>query len=83
MPYIGEDFREGATEFPENAGELSYALSQVIVKYLLLSKPKPRFADYNEVIGVLETLKLEIYRRLLIPYEEKMRAKNGDVFNEC
>lgn len=38
-----------------------------------------RYADYNEVIGMLESCKLEFYRRHVSPYEDKKIQKNGDV----
>jgi len=38
------------------------------------------YADYNEVMGVLECVKQELYRRLIVPYENKKKEENGDVF---
>lgn len=38
-----------------------------------------RYADYNEVIGMLESCKLEFYRRHVSPYEDKKIQQNGDV----
>jgi len=34
----------------------------------------------NEVIGVLECAKLELYRRVAAPYEERKRIENGEVY---
>lgn len=38
-----------------------------------------RYADYNEVIGVLESCKLEFYRRHVAAYEDRKIKENGDV----
>lgn len=38
-----------------------------------------RYADYNEVIGMLESCKLEFYRRHVSTYEDKKIKENGDV----
>jgi len=33
-------------------------------------------------MGALEGAKLEFYRRVVVPYEEKKMKENGDVYNE-
>lgn len=37
------------------------------------------YGDFNEIIGMLECAKLELYRRTLAPYEDKKIKENGDV----
>jgi hypothetical protein len=37
------------------------------------------YSDYQQFIGELECAKLEIYRRLASPYEDKKIEINGDV----
>ncbi len=37
------------------------------------------YSDYNEVIGALEAAKLEYYRKVVVPYEEKKIKENGDL----
>ena len=37
------------------------------------------YEDYRNFIGELESAKLEIYRRLVAPYEDKKIKENGDV----
>ena len=39
------------------------------------------YAEINRIIGALECAKLEIYRRLAVPYEDEKIILNGDVFN--
>ncbi len=38
------------------------------------------YTTYNEVVGVLECVKQEIYRRVIGPYENEKKHANGDVF---
>lgn len=73
MPYVRErDYAQPAT-----AGELAYKISELIADY---SRSSPRNYDlYAEVVGVLETVKLEYYRSRVGPYEEKKKVENGDV----
>ena len=38
-----------------------------------------RYADHNEIIGVLECIKQEFYRRQTIPYEDGKIRQQGDL----
>lgn len=38
------------------------------------------YSDMNNMIGILECAKLELYRRLAAPYEDKKIDENGDVY---
>ena len=81
MPYIKQETRE--KHYPirpaVSVGELNYRICREVNEYL-----KGQYAEcyrsYNDVIGVLECAKLEIYRRLVVGYEERALAENGDVF---
>jgi hypothetical protein len=66
---------------PQNGGELNYVITKQCVDYLR-SKPggKPNYATFNEVIGALECAKLELYRRMIAPYEDEKCKANGDVY---
>ena len=80
MPYISKRQREildNKQDEPCAAGELNYAITKLIQQYL--PKP-PRYDNYNEVLGVLEAVKLELYRRMVAPYEDTKIAENGDVY---
>ena len=82
MPYIRKEKRVPlATGFisPEGPGELNYAITQLILDYLA---GRQSYDLCNEVIGVLECAKLELYRRMVAPYENKKCAENGDVYPE-
>ena len=81
MPYIEQKRRKELTDSlaePATPGELNYAICMMALKYL--DKTKKSYQHYNDVIGVLECAKLEIYRRLVSPYEDRKIAENGDVF---
>jgi hypothetical protein len=74
MPYIKQN-RRGKS--PENPGELNFAITSVILKYL---GDRPTYSKFNEVIGALECVKLELYRRKVVPYEDIKIKENGDVY---
>ena len=38
------------------------------------------YVKLNELIGVLECAKLELYRRVASPYEDEKVESNGDVY---
>ncbi len=82
MPYIKKERRIMLDEYnlPQNAGELNYCLAKICNKYLVTGE-KINYQRYNDIIGALEGCKLEIYRRLVIPYEDKKIAENGDVWH--
>jgi len=89
MPYIKVDDRKKfkAVMFPFlvsaelnrlTAGELNYLFTKIIDRQL----DNANYARYNEIIGALECCKLELYRRMLIPYEDKKKKENGDVYTQ-
>ncbi|MFQ5470266.1 MAG: hypothetical protein ACE5EH_08155 [Gammaproteobacteria bacterium] len=82
MPYIDVNERKKIDQGgqPQNAGELNYAVSRLIDQYLI-RKGKIRYQNLNEVIGVLECAKLELYRRIAAPYEELKLNEQGDVYS--
>jgi hypothetical protein len=79
MPYIKQPDRDRVDMMglPENAGELNYAITQLVFKYL---GRVPNYQRYNDVLGALEGAKLELYRRKIAPYEDDKIAQNGDVY---
>lgn len=79
MPYINPEAKAAYWEgqVPRTAGELNYHLTVQILDYL---GDRPNYQKYNEVIGVLECAKLELYRRMVAPYEDGKRLTNGDVY---
>ena len=84
MPYISQKCRAVLDTAilvrrrdPFTPGELNYKITQMVVKYL---GKTPDYTRYNAVLGVLECAKLELYRRMVVPYEEVKKAENGDVY---
>lgn len=80
MPYITDERRSCLFyEAPVTPGELNFLLTSLCLSYL---QHRPRSYDhYNAVIGALESCKLELYRREIIPYENKKIKENGDVYD--
>jgi len=80
MPYIKKDIRPSldSGKEPTNAGELNYVITQLLVKYQL--HHPTCYQTYNDMVGVLESSKLELYRRLIADYEDSKIAANGDVY---
>lgn len=78
MPYIDEKSRSRAKQTPATPGELNYAITKIIDDYL--SRIGVSYSTLNTCVGVLECAKLELYRRVVIPYENKKLDENGDVY---
>jgi len=58
------------------AGELNYIVTKILLAWLDM----PSYDRFNAAIGALECAKLELYRRMVAPYEDKKIAENGDVY---
>jgi len=60
------------------AGDLNYIITTIIKK--TLDRQGERYQTLNAVVGSLECCKLELYRRLISPYEDTKVKSNGDVY---
>ena len=85
MPYIPQYRRIELERLDKinSIGELNYVLTTQILDYL--NDPDEgtiNYTKYNAVMGVLECIKQELYRRLIVPYENKKITENGDVYND-
>lgn len=80
MPYIKREDRVDIMygTFPANAGQLNYKITQEVWEYV--RDHGKSYTTYNDVIGVLECAKLELYRRMIGPYEDRKCQENGDVY---
>jgi len=78
MPYIKQDSRDylDAGMTPATAGELNYALTQLVNRYL---GPNPNYQLFNDALGALTGCQLELYRRRVSPYEDLKIGENGDI----
>ena len=88
MPYIKQIDRitrplSGAM----TPGELNFRITELVSEFLMTLATSPlnnrvgvRYAHINSAIGVLECAKLELYRRIAVPYEDVQCDLNGDVY---
>ncbi len=88
MPYIKEEDRERIrphigelAQNISNAGELNYAMT--ILMHECINNWGLRYATLNEIIGAIECMKLELYARVVRPYEKIKIEENGDVCPDC
>lgn len=58
-------------------GHLNYIVTAIIKRFI--ERTGLSYAIVNDMIGVLECCKLELYRRLLAEYEDEKIQQNGDV----
>ena len=80
MPYINKEDRENIKDFtksPTNAGELNYLIHLILSNYV--DDLGESYQTYNDIMGVLEGVKLELYRRRVAKYEDKKIKENGDI----
>jgi len=87
MPYIKRSERDQLAHFircitgpgpVQSVGQLNYVISCLVAYWIGTT---PSYGRLNSAIGVLECCKLELYRRLAVPYEDKKIQENGDVFD--
>jgi len=84
MPYIRQIERDVIDPHVDkiikhtiHAGQLNYTITKLLHSFLRSTGVK--YARINEVIGVLECAKLELYRQIAAPYEDKKKRENGPV----
>lgn len=73
-----DDFFHASSDW---RGELNFVVSSIIAG-LIEKWDGPRYSQINDLIGVLECIKLELYRRVASPYEDLKAEENGDVYND-
>ncbi len=89
MPYIKPDDRQhyedainlivnrlAQRDFP--AGDINYVIT-MIIKGAVRHFGKVSYAYLNNLMGVLECVKQEFYRRDVVKYEEEKIIENGDL----
>lgn len=84
MPYIPQERRNDlipvSADYARTPGELNYFITSEVVGYIHHLGGSESYSRLNEAIGVLECVKLELYRRMIAPYEDEKCRINGDVF---
>ena len=66
----------GNLDSSPQAGDINYCITTLLTK---AGKPNG-YEQYSALVGILETVKMELYRRMVAPYEDKKCKENGDVF---
>ena len=87
MPYIKKERRRELSvpsDWPmvglaQDVGELNYQITCLVDDFI--SRKKLKYSEINSAIGVLECAKMELYRRIAVPYEDKKCEENGDVYS--
>ena len=87
MPYIKKERRRELSvpsDWPmighaQDVGELNYQITCLVDDFI--SRKKLKYSEINSAIGVLECAKMELYRRIAAPYEDKKCEENGDVYS--
>lgn len=85
MPYISKEDRIkffgglDAMATAKTAGEANFVISSLLNDWYNLGE-NASYTRINEAIGVLECCKLELYRRIAVPYEDQKAHANGDVY---
>ena len=88
MPYISRPERvpyqgildEIAETVPKDQakrpGHLNFLITSLLRR---VYGPNMRYADHNEVMGVLNCVSQEFYRRFTSPYEDQKIEQEGDI----
>lgn len=85
MPYINDHLRpsydreinELVSKLDVNTpGDINYVISRIV---WALFRTTNRYGAANSLLGVLEAVKLEFYRRCVAPYEDIVKERNGDL----
>lgn len=82
MPYIKDVIRKGdltPDSAARSAGELTYALTATVQAYLGTFAPLT-YEDFASALGALEAAKLELYRKVIVSYEDRKCKENGEVY---
>lgn len=90
MPYVKQQVRKDLDQvltplidamIVAGPGELNYVITKLINGHLDLNQgASPNYKACNEAIGVLECCKLELYRKIVAPYEDLKEKENGPVY---
>jgi len=84
MPYINKQCRKSFKDWADgftinNPGVLNFVITTMCHNYI--KDIGLRYQTLNEVIGVLECVKQELYRQVVAPYEDIKKKDNGNISN--
>lgn len=87
MPYIKFEDRQKFNDIltvlknklPEiqTEGQLNYLITKIC--HIYIDQKGLRYKNLNAILGALEGVKLELYRRIISDYEDDKIVQNGDV----
>jgi hypothetical protein len=92
VPYIKQDKRDPFdpiidqlhnelvnAECDDDSNNTEGNLNYIITRLLMKVYSSPSYREINDAIGMLESCKLEYYRKVAVPYEENKSYENGEV----
>lgn len=84
MPYIKRENRPELNNITDifkdttlTPGNMNYMVTKLCHAYV--KKVGENYQTYNDLIGMLECCKMELYRRKISLYEDLKSKENGDV----
>lgn len=82
MPYIKPEDRHRLLDngLPKTPGEFNFVVT--VLADCVIEEKGLSYTTVNEIIGALECIKLELYRRVAAPYEDRKIIENGDVYSK-
>lgn len=93
MPYITQSKRDALDsiindlhnalvmlEIDDPRNNFEGNMNYTITKLITLCYTTPSYREVNDVVGMLECVKQEYYRRVAAPYENQKAMENGDVY---
>lgn len=84
MPYTEEEARQRVRilgmQPDSTVGDLNFAITTILNDYMNAKGLK--YQTINDIVGALESSKLEFYRRIAVPYEHDKLIQNGDVYTK-
>jgi len=92
MPYIKQEKREPFdpiidqlivelvnAESDDELNNMEGNLNYIITRLLKRVYSSPSYSEINDAMGMLESCKLEYYRKVAAPYEDQKEFENGTV----
>lgn len=79
MPYIPQDQRQSAAEWPDTPGKVAFVAYRAAMDYLR-TQPTQNWDTLSNAHKGLVAAEREFYRRHLAPYEDGAIARNGDIY---
>jgi hypothetical protein len=66
------------TTFYNKGGLANYIITRILTNFLKCGN-KWSYTKLSQIVGTLECAKMEIYRKLISPYEDQKISENGDL----